>query len=731
MSLESAGSTNSLPVRTENSLPVRTENVSYSLNPTLFNKCFPFHIVLDRHLSILQLGTSIQKVLNETTIGNRITDHLRISLPHGAALNFDSILNNINNSFLLEHLNSSLKLRGGFIFNPESVELYYLCSPWVMSPQELDTIGFTMSDFAPHDTQYDLLVLGQIQQQNFDDMSEMAGRLKKHTEELEHLNKELDNRILEKTKSLSKALLNTEASENKLMSILDSLDNVAIFMTNLSGRIVSWNTGCKNLFGYDESIVGKHFDTIFCEMQNFANLKRTEKTEILIDADGNEKFIRLTSRDIKDENNPGFVFMLEDITEAKGLESMKRDIQKFELLGQLTGGLAHDFNNLLGIIVANLDTLKDFLKPEEIANKCFDSAIDASMRASDITHSLLTIARKNNLKLSEYDINDCISRTTGLLKTTIGKEISFLTDFYPGSLIGKIDYSFFSNSLLNLVINSRGALQNCKDPKIILATDILYASKINDIFLQEGWYATITISDNGHGISEDILPKVAEPFFTTKDNKGTGLGLSMVHSFVKQINGELIIRSTVNKGTSVKLFIPLLPEQAKEQQIEENNRLEALHNLGILDTPQDSRYEKIVQELVELTGANYGFISFVDRDRQWFKAIIGSDLSETPLKDSICAHAIKVKSDFFTSNDVGDDIRFCGKSSVESLDIGFYCGAPLIDKNGVRLGMLAIAHDTNLHLNDKQIMRIKHLANKVMALVYDDFKKHNMLSRDH
>ncbi len=90
----------------------------------------------------------------------------------------------------------------------------------------------------------------------------------------------------------------------------------------------------------------------------------------------------------------------------------------------------------------------------------------------------------------------------------------------------------------------------------------------------------------------------------------------MVHSFIKQINGELIIRSTVNKGTSVKLFIPLLPEQAKEQQIEENNRLEALHNFGILDTPQDSRYEKIVQELVELTGANYGFISFVDRDRQ-------------------------------------------------------------------------------------------------------------------
>ncbi|MDG1851235.1 MAG: hypothetical protein P8J44_03885 [Gammaproteobacteria bacterium] len=64
------------------------------------------------------------------------------------------------------------------------------------------------------------------------------------------------------------------------------------------------------------------------------------------------------------------------------------------------------------------------------------------------------------------------------------------------------------------------------------------------------------------------------------------------------------------------MFIPLLPEQAKEQQIEENNRLEALHNFGILDTPQDSRYEKIVQELVELTGANYGFISFVDRDRQ-------------------------------------------------------------------------------------------------------------------
>ena len=697
----------------------------YSLSPELFNSSFPFHIVLDEELRILQIGQSLEKILPDLLREHNIADFLYIKLPHRAKLNFNDIIENIQHSFILETTEKKIKLRGGFVFNKKSRELYFLCTPWVMSAAELEEIGLNLNDFPAHDAQYDLLLFNSIKDQNINDINEVTKRLKHRTTELETLNSKLDSIILDKTEYLTDALQKAASSENKLAAILDSIEDVAIFMTNLNGDIISWNSGSKALLGHDDDILGKHFDLIFNnEKYNFNHCKDKIIFQINLNtSEKQERVLNLSSRKLKDSINSGYTFMLEDITQKLKIESIKSDLQKNEQLGQLTGGLAHDFNNLLGIIVASLDTLEDYILPGESPANTLKIALEASIRASDITRALLAISQKSTLILNQHNINNCISQTMELLRASVGRQIILASDLCPSQLVSNIDNSFFSNALLNLVINAKDAILNTEIKSILIKTDIEYIYPESIFNLSPGWYGKVSVTDTGAGIPEEMIDKVQQPFFTTKQNKGTGLGLSMVNSFLKQVGGGVEINSVVGKGTEVALYFPLVEEIARQQEQAELTRIESLHSLKILDTPNDERYEKIVISLSKIMGTKYAFISFVDKERQWFKAIVGSDLTETSLDNSICAHAITSHENIFIAEDLENDQTFCGKKCLALLDINFYCGVQLTDKNGLKMGMLAIAHNDKLDFDDLQMGLLQNYAEMVMQFVYEDLSE--------
>ena len=247
-----------------------------------------------------------------------------------------------------------------------------------------------------------------------------------------------------------------------------------------------------------------------------------------------------------------------EITEHKHQEDRLRHAQKMEAVGQLTGDVAHDFNNLLAVIMGHVELLGDRLENDEEARKNVEIVIRAMDSAAALTDRLLTFSRQQTLSPVATDVTDLIGGLEDMLQRTLGEIIDLRVigaeDLWPAT----IDAHQFENALVNLSINARDAMP--KGGMLTIETanvtlDRTYADQNQDVVT--GDYVKVAVSDTGFGMSPEILEKVFEPFFTTKDvGEGSGLGLSMVYGFVKQSDGHITIYSEVERGTTVKIYMP-------------------------------------------------------------------------------------------------------------------------------------------------------------------------------
>jgi signal transduction histidine kinase/CheY-like chemotaxis protein len=268
--------------------------------------------------------------------------------------------------------------------------------------------------------------------------------------------------------------------------------------------------------------------------------------------------IRLQARLLKN--------LREEAARRETAEASLRQSQKMEAVGQLTGGVAHDFNNLLTIIMGNLDTIRRRL--EAMAAEAaplvrpLDAAMAGAKNAAKLTHRLLAFSRMQPLDPVPLDLNKCIAGVSDLLTRTAGTPVTIETVLGAGLWLTLADANQLENVLVNLAINAKDAMPD--GGKITIETanahlDEGYAASFGDI--PPGQYAVLSVTDTGTGIPPEVLERVFEPFFTTKQpGAGTGLGLSMVHGFVKQSGGHIRIYSEVGHGTTVKIYLPRLPQ---------------------------------------------------------------------------------------------------------------------------------------------------------------------------
>jgi len=250
-------------------------------------------------------------------------------------------------------------------------------------------------------------------------------------------------------------------------------------------------------------------------------------------------------------------------------EGALRQSHKMEAVGQLTGGLAHDFNNLLTIILGNLDTMRrrlgnmstEFSAP---LARPLDAALQGTKIAAKLTHRLLAFSRQQALEPVPLDLNKLISGISELLVRTAGSPVTIETVLAGGLWLTLADANQMENALINLVVNAKDAMPD--GGKITIETangylDEAYAARFSEV--RPGQYTVLSVTDTGTGIDPSVLERVFEPFFTTKlPGIGTGLGLSMIHGFVKQSGGHIRIYSEVGQGTSVKIYLPRLMEEA-------------------------------------------------------------------------------------------------------------------------------------------------------------------------
>jgi PAS domain S-box-containing protein len=268
--------------------------------------------------------------------------------------------------------------------------------------------------------------------------------------------------------------------------------------------------------------------------------------------------VSLTWMGVWSQSDRRHYFVGRDMTEHDRTEAQLRQSQKMEAVGQLTGGVAHDFNNILMVIMANVDALEEEKKLAPQLGDRIKGIGEATQRAADLTRQLLAFSRKQALRPQRTDINGLVTSTGSLLRRTLGEQIEIESILTEDLWHAEIDRAQLESALINLCINARDAMPD--GGRLLIETsnttlDRDYVAQNPDA--AAGDYVMLVVTDTGKGIAADVLDKVFEPFFTTKESgKGTGLGLSMVYGFVRQSRGHIRIYSEVDRGTSVKLYLP-------------------------------------------------------------------------------------------------------------------------------------------------------------------------------
>lgn len=360
-------------------------------------------------------------------------------------------------------------------------------------------------------------------------------------------------------------------SERSFRLLVEGVADYALYMLDPTGRITSWNIGGERIKGYSPGeILGQHFSRFYTETDR-ANGKparalgiarekgRYEEEGWRVRKDGTFFWASVVIDPIYEAGElVGFAKITRDITERRNtqlkLEAMQKQLaesQKFDALGQLTGGVAHDFNNLLMIISGSLHMLKRGADDEAKLQRAISAIETATRRGAALTNQLLTFARRQSVNPQAIDFADRIAAIREVLDAGVGSSVRLAFDVSDDVWPIRTDVSELETALLNLVINARDAMPDGGTVTIAARNLVLDEDPL------VGEFIAIDVTDTGLGIPSDVLDKIFEPFFTTKAiGKGTGLGLSQVHGFAHQAGGTVRVASALGKGTTFTILLP-------------------------------------------------------------------------------------------------------------------------------------------------------------------------------
>ena len=248
------------------------------------------------------------------------------------------------------------------------------------------------------------------------------------------------------------------------------------------------------------------------------------------------------------------------------MEQQLRQSQKVESIGRLAGGVAHDFNNLLTSVLGFTELAQGELSPGSTAATYLECVSEAAARGAALTQQLLAFARKKLVNPEVLQLNDVVQKLVPMLRRLVGEHRELTLSLASTLGAVKVDAGSMEQVVMNLVVNARDALT--AGGRISLETvdvvlDELDCRKHPD--LTPGEYVRLTVSDNGTGMSAEVLSRLFEPFFTTKPvGEGTGLGLAMCHGIVKQAHGSITVSSDLGHGSCFRVYLPRVRNEIAE-----------------------------------------------------------------------------------------------------------------------------------------------------------------------
>jgi PAS domain S-box-containing protein len=259
------------------------------------------------------------------------------------------------------------------------------------------------------------------------------------------------------------------------------------------------------------------------------------------------------------EAGPCRLVIVQDTTERLKLEAQLRQAQKLEAVGCLAAGIAHEFNNLLTVIQGHTDLLGGKPLGTQSAGESIARIAQASQRAASLTRRLLAFSHKQPVRFRPMQLSAMVQGLPKMLGQLIGEPYQLRLECAADLPAIRADESNVEQILINLALNARDAMP--EGGVIQLTTSLAVfdeAAARNNLEARPGTFVCLTVSDTGCGMSPEVLGRIFDPFYTTKEvGKGTGLGLSTVHGIVQQHAGWLEVASEVGKGSAFKVFLPV------------------------------------------------------------------------------------------------------------------------------------------------------------------------------
>lgn len=323
--------------------------------------------------------------------------------------------------------------------------------------------------------------------------------------------------------------------------------------------------------------------------------------------------------------------MVEDMTDRLKLEERIRQAQKMESIGNLAAGIAHDFNNILFPIIGMAELLLEDLPHESFERENAQEIFSAGKRGSDLVKQILAFSRQGEHQMVPIRIQSILKEVVKLSRSTIPTTIEIKQDIQPNCGMFMGDATQIHQVLMNIVTNAYHALEGGIGKIVIRLKEISMnrtdldlpdntfgcrtvpvtstpinkvkgdgkndISDVEDDNAVPGRYALLSISDTGHGMSQEVMEKIFDPYFTTKEKgKGTGLGLAVVHGIVKEHRGEIKVCSELGKGTTFEIYLPLMEKAGKNGVKEVAHSLETGHERILLvdDEKSVANLEKII-----------------------------------------------------------------------------------------------------------------------------------------
>lgn len=362
--------------------------------------------------------------------------------------------------------------------------------------------------------------------------------------------------------------------QRRLFEIMFNTIPDAVVITDQHRRIRLANKSMVSLFGYrPDELEGQSTRRLYAVEQDY---DRSGKTVFNKDSEAPEDLYitRYQTKDgnafagetfgakLVDEDNQwvGNLGIIRDITERLDTEKRLQQAQKMESIGNLAGGIAHDFNNLLYPIIGMAELLMDDLDPDSPEHQNVREILNAGLRGSDLVKQILAFSRQSEHRFLPVLPQKIIQEVLRLSRATLPANIEIREEIQQDCGMIWADPSQVHQVIMNMITNAFHALEeNGGAITVRLMEKHLNQGDLPESMLQEGRYACLTISDTGHGIPAEVMDRIFDPYFTTKEQgKGTGLGLAVAYGIIKEHKGDIKVYSEPGTGTSFTIYLPMV-----------------------------------------------------------------------------------------------------------------------------------------------------------------------------